>query len=73
MWWVITYTGRQKKVSLPVKTQGDSYSCDIVKSEYDTQISLSPTNFKRERIKLYNRVCTKNVLYACLITIYSIK
>ena len=33
--------------SLPVQIQGDSYSSDIAKSEYDNQIALSPTNFKK--------------------------
>jgi hypothetical protein len=48
-----------KKVSLPVKTQGDSYSSGNAKSEYDNQIALSPTNIKGERIKVQNGVFTK--------------
>jgi hypothetical protein len=34
------------KKSLPVNTEGDSYYSDIGESEYDSQISLSPTNVK---------------------------
>jgi len=41
----VSNTGRGKKrISLPIKIQGDSYSCDLSESEYDKQIALSPTN-----------------------------
>jgi hypothetical protein len=38
----------------PVKIEGDSYNLDIAKSEYDYQISLSPTTIKGERIIFKN-------------------
>jgi len=37
-------TGWKKSVSLTVKMQAESYSCDFSESEYDNQIALGPTN-----------------------------
>jgi hypothetical protein len=48
---LLNNTDRQKN-SFPVEIEGDSYSFDIADFEYDSQIILSPTKFKRERIKL---------------------
>ena len=42
----------ERTFSLPVKIQRDCDNSDIAKSEYDKQISLSPTNVKGEGIKL---------------------
>ena len=43
---------RKKKISPPVKIQGNSYSFEAAESEYDNQIPLSPTSVKGERITL---------------------
>jgi len=34
--------GQKKKILLPVKIHGDSYSFDIAESKYDNQTALSP-------------------------------
>jgi hypothetical protein len=52
MFTAITPDGNKKKNYLPVITQGASYYSDIGESEYDSQICVSPTNPKQERIKL---------------------
>ena len=55
-------TGRHPlpQKSPPVKIQGDSYSFDTAESENGNQISLIPTNFKVEGIKIKTYVCNKN-------------
>jgi hypothetical protein len=40
----------------------DSYSSDIAESEYDSQITSSPTNFKGGGIKLEKYVFNKKVI-----------
>jgi hypothetical protein len=60
----IKNTGRQKKAffSLPVKIQGDSYSLDIVESEYDNQIAPPLTKFKGGRIIFKKYVFNKKAI-----------
>jgi hypothetical protein len=41
-----------KKISLPVKIEGDSFSIEIAESEYDNQTALSSTISTGEGIKL---------------------
>ena len=65
---------RKKKISRPVKIQGNSYSFEAAESEYDNQIPLSPTSVKGERTALKNYVHNKKSnIYWFLITIYSKK
>ena len=40
-------------------SEGDSYSCNIAKSKYENQITLSRTSVEGERIKLKNYVCNE--------------
>jgi hypothetical protein len=39
-----------RKKLLSLKIQGDCYGFDIVESEYDNQIALSPTKVKKKEI-----------------------
>jgi hypothetical protein len=64
----ISYSGRRKENSLPVKIQGACYSFDIAESKYANQIALSHTNVRDERIKLKNCACNKKLLHYFLIT-----
>jgi hypothetical protein len=48
--------------TLSVKIQGNSYIFDIVESEYETKLPHNPP-FLKERVKLRNHVCNKDVMY----------